>query len=73
MAEEAFDHTYFQGPCPFLFCDKAGPHSHAICPKCGAVWWGNAGCDECRRHWPERDIEIFGRVIDRHDDNAILP
>jgi hypothetical protein len=43
--------TDFDGPCPFLTCSERGPHSHSTCPKCGAVKYGNANCDECRKHW----------------------
>lgn len=41
----------FDGPCPFISCLETNPHSHPICPKCGAVKYGNAMCDECRKHW----------------------
>lgn len=41
----------FDGLCPFI-CFEEGPHSHPICPKCGAVNYGNAFCDECRRNKP---------------------
>ena len=29
------------GPCPFLTCLIPGPHTHAVCPDCGAVRYGN--------------------------------
>jgi hypothetical protein len=28
----------FEGICPFLSCMEEGPHSHGICPQCGAVY-----------------------------------
>jgi len=40
----------FDGPCPLLLCFATRPHSHPICPKCGAVGYGNISCDECRRN-----------------------
>jgi len=42
---------HFDGPCPFLTCFEEGPHSHPVCPKCGAVRYGNLYCEECRSHW----------------------
>jgi hypothetical protein len=36
------------GPCPFLTCLAPGPHSHPICPECGAVRFGNLFCPTCR-------------------------
>ena len=41
---------HFDGPCPFLLCLAGCPHDHSICPKCGAVGYGNIYCDECRRN-----------------------
>lgn len=38
------------GPCPLLMCFAEGPHKHPICPKCGAVAYGNIVCAECRRN-----------------------
>ena len=29
------------GPCPFLTCLETEPHTHAVCPDCGAVRYGN--------------------------------
>ena len=49
---------HFDGPCPFLTCLKTEPHSHPVCPACGAVRYGNMQCDECRRMWPETEREI---------------
>ena len=40
----------FDGPCPFLTCLKTGPHSHSVCPECGAVRHGKPSCPECRKH-----------------------
>ncbi len=34
--------------CPFLFCLVAGPHTHPVCPVCGAVRYGNFDCAACR-------------------------
>lgn len=45
----------FEGVCPFLTCLEKGSHSHTICQTCGAVRHGNAGCDDCRSHWPGGD------------------
>ena len=36
------------GPCPFLTCTVSTPHAHPICPLCGAVKFGNLGCELCR-------------------------
>ena len=41
-----------QGPCAFLTCTARGPHSHPVCPDCGAVRFGNAFCTTCRSNWP---------------------
>lgn len=42
---------FFAGPCPFLTCLKQGPHSHPICPDCGAVKYGNPFfCPTCRKN-----------------------
>ena len=48
----------FDGPCPFLTCFKTEPHTHPICPACGAVRYGNLYCEECRSHWGDRLEEI---------------
>lgn len=42
----------FEGPCPFLTCRETGPHSHPVCPNCGAVRFGNLVCPTCRAKWP---------------------
>lgn len=34
--------------CPFLLCLVAEPHTHPVCPDCGAVRYGNAFCGTCR-------------------------
>lgn len=50
----------YDGPCPFLTCLATGPHKHPICPKCGAVRYGNIYCDECRRNVDmEREITMI--------------
>lgn len=43
------DVIHFDGVCPLLLCFATGPHDHQICPKCGAVAYGNIYCDECKR------------------------
>lgn len=43
------DSMSFDGVCPFLMCLETGPHSHPICPECGAVRYGNLLCQTCRR------------------------
>ena len=48
----------FDGLCPFLTCLEEGPHSHPVCPTCGAVRYGNICCPECRSHEPERRAEM---------------
>jgi len=40
----------FDGPCPFLACLIVAPHSHAVCPDCGAVNLGNLACNGCIAH-----------------------
>ncbi len=44
------EYMEFDGPCPLLMCLADCPHDHPICPKCGAVAYGNISCDECRRN-----------------------
>lgn len=41
---------HFDGPCPLLLCFADCPHVHPICPKCGAVGYGNISCAVCRRN-----------------------
>ncbi len=43
----------FDGPCPFLTCLNSEPHSHDVCPECGAVRYGNFFCDFCRKKCQE--------------------
>ena len=43
-------YMHFDGSCPFLLCLADCPHDHPICPKCGAVGYGNICCEECRRN-----------------------
>ena len=40
----------FEGSCPFLMCLETLPHSHPVCPDCGAVRFGNLGCKTCREY-----------------------
>jgi hypothetical protein len=40
---------HFGDTCPFLLCKREGPHTHSVCPVCGAVRYGNAFCEECKR------------------------
>lgn len=54
----AVKQMHFDGPCPFLTCLKTEPHDHPICPKCGAVRYGNLYCEECRNHLEERRAEF---------------
>ena len=44
------DKIDFNGPCPFLTCLETVPHSHPVCPTCGAVRFGNLGCQTCREY-----------------------
>lgn len=48
MIARNIDNVELPGPCPFLLCVQTGPHSHSICPECGAVRHGNIGCKTCR-------------------------
>jgi hypothetical protein len=48
----------FDGPCPFLTCGEKGPHSHPVCPECGAVRYGNLFCETCRQNRSLIDAEI---------------
>lgn len=43
----AADGVDFDGPCPFLTCLAVSPHTHPICPDCGAVRYGNFFCPTC--------------------------
>lgn len=49
---------HFNGPCPYLTCLKTEPHSHPVCPACGAVRYGNLQCATCLAHLPERRAEM---------------
>lgn len=40
----------FDGPCPMLTCLETEPHSHPVCPDCGAVDFGNWFCTTCREN-----------------------
>ena len=53
-------YMHFDGCCPFLLCFADCPHDHPICPKCGAVGYGNISCAECRNN------------IDIHRELAII-
>jgi hypothetical protein len=59
---------HFDGVCPFLMCLETGPHDHPICPKCGAVRYGNIGCPECRAHHPELAKFYKDTGIDKVDN-----
>ncbi|MBA7468388.1 hypothetical protein ES707_03636 [subsurface metagenome] len=50
MMKEMVTYMEFDGPCPLLMCLAEGRHEHPICPKCGAVAYGNISCAECRRN-----------------------
>ncbi len=54
------EYIEFDGRCPLLMCLAEGRHKHPICPKCGAVAYGNISCDECRRN------------VDIHKELAII-
>jgi hypothetical protein len=49
----------FDGPCPFLTCFETLPHSHPVCPVCGAVRYGNINCSECKKHSKQKWTEIL--------------
>lgn len=54
------EYIEFDGPCPLLLCFAEGPHQHPICPKCGAVGYGNISCDECRKNVDiQRELAII--------------
>ncbi len=54
------EYMELDGPCPLLLCLADGKHKHPICPKCGAVGYGNISCDECRRNIDmERELSII--------------
>jgi hypothetical protein len=60
----------YDGPCPFLFCMATGKHKHPVCPKCGALMYGNVFCDECKRNVDmEREITII-QLSKIRGDNA---
>lgn len=35
--------------CPYITCLVREPHTHPVCPDCGAVRYGNISCDTCRQ------------------------
>ena len=45
------DLLWFSGPCSFFFCTEKGLHFHPVCPKCGAVRFGNFFCDYCQEQY----------------------
>jgi len=47
---EPLKYVEFEGPCPFVMCFADGKHRHPVCPKCGAVGFGNLYCEECQRN-----------------------
>lgn len=49
---------YFDGSCPFLLCIEQEPHTHPICPLCGAVKFGNVCCETCRKNW-EKELQKY--------------
>lgn len=51
MSSSKATEIFFLGVCPFLTCLRTEPHSHPICPECGAVRYGNIFCAFCRDHW----------------------
>ena len=55
----------FDGPCPFATCLETGPHTHEICPACGAVRHGNLFCPECRKHMRETQAIPAGGFTDQ--------
>ncbi len=55
----------FDGLCPCISCPETGPHSHPICPKCGAVKFGNANCEECRSYWKRFEVKVIS-IRPRH-------
>ena len=63
------DKIHFDGVCPLLMCLADTPHEHPICPKCGAVAYGNICCDECSRNVDiHRELAIIeiqaqGRIV----------
>jgi hypothetical protein len=54
--------TLFDGPCPFLTCLKITKHSHPVCPKCGAVRYGNMFCDICKANRHKEETEYMKDV-----------
>ena len=42
---------HYTEACCLARCHARGPHDHAICPRCGAVDFGNAYCQTCRATW----------------------
>jgi hypothetical protein len=73
---------HFDGPCPLLTCFYTGPHSHPICPRCGAVGYGNLTCPVCREHimnrhhiraWTCLECEDCGYQFPFGDDPDPIP
>ena len=49
--------------CPFLACVVRQPHTHPICPDCGAVRYGNIMCRTC--------VALRGGALNPH--SLVLP
>lgn len=63
----------FDGACPFLTCLEEGPHSHPVCPDCGAVRWGNLFCPTCREHFHEEAMSrcaAFAELKRREEEDG---
>lgn len=60
---------HFDGPCPLLLCLAEVPHDHPICPKCGAVAYGNISCDECRKN-VDINTELTILQFKKQDDTS---
>ncbi|MFA5186475.1 MAG: hypothetical protein WC551_08370 [Patescibacteria group bacterium] len=55
----------FEGPCPFLFCQETGPHSHPVCPQCGGVNFGNIFCPTCQEIGLPDRLKAIQNLADR--------
>lgn len=61
------DVVTIDGPCPMLTCYQTRPHTHPVCPDCGATRYGNLLCATCKdRRAPTVAVEEFRRL------NALL-
>lgn len=50
MTDKEIEYFEIDGTCPLLLCLAEGRHKHPICPKCGAVGFGNISCDVCKQN-----------------------